>query len=96
MPSDIEIRGNHISQPGRGGDQHPDYGGTAWIVKNLLELKNARRVLIQGNRFERNWADGQQGFAIVLTPRNQDGTAPWSVVEDVSFVDNELRDIGAA
>ena len=73
--------------------EHPAYDGTQWVVKNLLELKNARRVLIQGNRFSRHWPDGQQGFAIVLTPRNQDGTAPWSRVEDVAFVDNELRDI---
>ena len=29
----------------------------------------------------------------MLTPRNQEGSAPWSRVEDVSFIDNELRDI---
>jgi hypothetical protein len=93
VPSDIEIRDNDIARPWSWWRQHPDYDGSRWTVKNLLELKNARRVLIQGNRFARNWADGQQGFSIVLTPRNQEGGAPWSRVEDVSFIDNELRDI---
>ena len=93
VPSDIEIRGNDIARPWSWWQQHPDYDGTRWTIKNLLELKNARRVLIQGNRFARNWAHGQQGFSIVFTPRNQDGSAPWSRVEDVTFVDNELRDV---
>jgi hypothetical protein len=35
-----------------------------WQVKNLLELKNARRVVIEDNTFERNWAQAQSGYAI--------------------------------
>ena len=93
MPSDIEIRDNHIPRPWSWWDQHPDHDGTSWTIKILLELKNARRVLIQGNRFARNWAHGQQGFSIVLTPRNQEGSAPWSRVEDITFIDNELHHI---
>jgi hypothetical protein len=93
VPSDIEIRANDIARPWAWWRQHPDYDGRGWTIKNLLELKNARRVLIQGNRFARNWAAGQQGFSIVLTPRTQEGGAPWSRVEDVAFIDNELHDI---
>ena len=61
VPSDIEIRGNHIAKPltWRIGD--PTYAGTPWTVKNLLELKNARRVLIEGNLFEYSWAHAQGG-----------------------------------
>jgi hypothetical protein len=40
---------------------------------------------------ENNWADGQVGFAVVLTPRNQDGSAPWSTIEDVTIVRNVVR-----
>jgi hypothetical protein len=95
VPSDIEIRDNDITRPWSWWREHPDYDGSQWTVKNLLELKNARRVLIEDNRFSHHWPDAQQGFAIVLTPRNQDGTAPWSRVEDVTFADNELRDIAS-
>jgi hypothetical protein len=71
--------------------RRPAYAGTAWTVKNLLELKNARRVRIEGNVFEGSWVQSQIGFAIVLTVRNQDGRAPWSVVEDVIFANNVVR-----
>lgn len=94
VPSDIEIRANHFAKPlsWRIGD--PTYEGTPWTVKNLLELKNARRVLIDGNFFEYSWLHAQTGFAVLFTVRNQDGSAPWSVVEDVTFTRNALRHIG--
>ncbi|HYP28704.1 MAG TPA: hypothetical protein VE262_18480, partial [Blastocatellia bacterium] len=58
--------------------------------------KNARRVLVDGNVFENNWVDGQNGTAILFTVRNQEGTAPWSAVEDVTFSNNILRHTAAA
>ena len=60
-------------------------------MKNLFELKNARRVLIEGNVFENNWAHAQNGTAILFTVRNQDGKAPWSAVQDVTMINNLLR-----
>src|SRR5438105_12345041 len=92
VASDIEIRGNYFARPlsWRFGD--PAYAGTPWIVKNLLELKNAQRVLIDGNIFENDWKQADQdGFAIVFTPRNQNGGAPWSDVRDVTFTHNIIR-----
>jgi len=91
VPSDIEVRGNYFFKPlsWRIGD--PTYGGTPWQVKNLFELKNAQRVLVDGNIFENNWLHAQNGFAILFTVRNQDGTAPWSVVQDVTFTRNIVR-----
>jgi len=50
-----------------------------------------KRALIDGNIFENNWAHAQNGFAILFTVRNQDGTAPWSAVEDVTFSRNILK-----
>jgi uncharacterized protein (TIGR03437 family) len=95
VPSDIEIRRNYCFKPlsWRVGD--PTYGGIRWSVKNLLELKNAQRVLIDGNVFENNWFDAQNGFGILFTVRNQDGNAPWSIVQDVTFTNNILRHSGA-
>jgi hypothetical protein len=91
VPSDIEIRHNHFSKPLSWKIGDPTYNGTPWAIKNLFELKNARRVLIDGNLFEYNWPHAQNGFAILFTVRNQNGAAPWSVVEDVTFSNNVVR-----
>ena len=95
VPADIEITGNHFAKPLRWKEGDSAFEGTAWTVKNLFELKNARRVLVDGNLLEYNWPHGQNGFAILFTPRNQDGGAPWSVVEDVTFANNVVRHVAA-
>jgi PKD repeat protein len=91
VPSDIEFRRNTCSKPLSWCATEPSYAGVHWSVKNLFELKNAQRVLVDGNTFENNWLDGQVGFAIQFTTRNQEGTAPWSVVQDVTFTNNIVR-----
>jgi hypothetical protein len=95
VPADIEIVRNHFAKPLRWKADDPSYEGVAWAVKNLFELKNARRVLVDGNLFEYNWPHAQNGFALLFTVRNQDGGAPWSVVEDVTFVNNVVRHVAA-
>ena len=94
VPADIEILRNHMAKPLRWKAGDAAYEGTQWSVKNLFELKNARRVLVEGNVLERVWTQAQNGFAILFTVRNQDGGAPWSVVEDVTFVNNVVRHAG--
>ena len=64
-------------------------------MKNLIELKNAQRVVIDGNIIEYNWAAAQTGYAIVFTPRNQDGRAPWSVVQQVEVTNNVIRHVAS-
>lgn len=91
VPSDIEILRNHFKKPLTWKTGDPTYAGVRWTIKNLLELKNARRVLIASNLFEQNWVAAQSGFAILFTVRNQDGKSPWSVVEDVTFENNVIR-----
>lgn len=88
IPSDIEFSHNHVFKP-------PSWRGK-WTVKNLFELKNAQRVHIDGNLFENNWGDAQIGVAILFTPRNQENTAPWTVVRDVEFTNNILRHVASA
>lgn len=95
VPSDVEILRNHFRKPLAWKVDDPSYAGTRWSTKNLLELKNARRVRISGNLFEQNWANAQSGFAILFTVRNQDGRSPWSVVEDVTFENNVVRHTAA-
>src|SRR5437867_6955550 len=88
VPSDIEIRHNYFFKP-------TSWRGVLAAVKNLFELKNARRVLVEGNIFENNWQAAQGGWAIQFTVRNQDGTAPWSTIEDVTFQKNLVRHSGS-
>jgi len=87
VPSDITITHNYFYKP------------TAWLgaghnVKNLLEFKNAQRVLVAGNTFERNWLDGQSGYSLLITPRNQGGTAPWCVTKDITIRLNLWKELG--
>jgi hypothetical protein len=84
VPSDIRITGNLISKPA-------SWRNEKWTVKNLLELKNARRVTIERNVIQYNWLQAQSGFAVLFTVRNQDGGCPWCQVEQVVFENNILQ-----
>jgi hypothetical protein len=88
VPTSIEIRGNHFFKP-------LSLITTNYTVKNLLEFKAARRVLVTGNTFENNPAKSQNGFALLITPRNQSGTAPWTVTSDIAIVDNRFINVGS-
>jgi len=92
VPTDITIRRNYLFKPLTWRTPTAD-GTVPWTVKNLLELKNARKVVIEGNILENTWLAAQVGFAVLFTPRNQDGRAPWSVVEDVTFSNNIVRHV---
>jgi Right handed beta helix region len=91
VPSDIEFRLNHCFKPLSWKADDPSFAGRKWSIKNLFELKNAQRVLVTGNIFENNWAQAQNGFAILFTPRGHG--APWSVVQDVTFTNNIIRHV---
>jgi regulation of enolase protein 1 (concanavalin A-like superfamily) len=91
----IETTGTSFVYTGSGESSGaPPSKGTLWTTKNLLELKNAQRVTIDGNVFEHSWAGFQNGYAVLLTPRNQGGRAPWSVVRDITITNNVLRHVG--
>ena len=93
VPADIEVRRNHFYKPMSWQIDHPEYIGTPWSVKNLFELKNARRVLVEGNVFEHNWPHAQNGLAVLFTVRNEGGAAPWATVQDITFRNNILRGV---
>ena len=84
IPSDVEIGDNTIAKP----DAWRTLTGS---VKNSVEFKAVRRALVEHNLIDGNWKDGQDGSAILLTPRNQDGNSPWVAVEDVTIRGNTLR-----
>jgi hypothetical protein len=78
------VEGNHFSKP-------LAWKGTAKAVKNLFELKSAKRVVIRNNHFENNWTDAQNGYAILFTTLNDEGGTPWSVIEDMLLERNIVR-----
>jgi hypothetical protein len=84
VPSDIEIRGNLSTK-------RLSWRASGVPVKNAFELKNARRVLVEGNVFEHVWSSGQDGTAIVLKSTNQEGACTWCVTEFVTFRNNIVR-----
>jgi hypothetical protein len=83
VPSDIEFRRNHVTRP-------TSWKGV-WTIKNLIEFKNARRVLIEGNVIENNWSAGQSGIALVWKSVNQNGGCTWCVVSDITMRYNKVR-----
>jgi hypothetical protein len=96
---DIEIRHNHMFKPLAWMKGQPGYAGgkdgNPFIVKNLFELKNAQRVLLEGNIMENTWGGFTQvGFGIVLTPRNPGGCAACKVT-DVTIRYNYIKHVGA-
>ncbi|MBV9767805.1 MAG: hypothetical protein JOZ48_23395, partial [Acidobacteriaceae bacterium] len=96
VPSDIVIRRNHFYKPLSWWPGDPSYAGQAWDVKNLLEIKNGQRIVIEGNLFENSWQANQTGVALLLKGTNQEGTASWSVCQDVSVRYNIIRHVGTA
>jgi uncharacterized protein YjdB len=87
VPSDIEIRRNYVYTP-------IAWKGV-WQRKNLMELKNAVRVLVEGNVFDGAWADAQTGWAIIFKSANQSGGCLWCRTTDVTFQRNLIRNAGA-
>src|SRR5262249_36755451 len=84
VPSDIEIRKNYLYKP-------QEWTGKV-TIKAIFEMKNVRRLVIDGNLLE----DARGTTAIALTVRNQSGTAPWSTIEDVEITHNIVRRAGMA
>lgn len=88
VPSDIEIKRNYFFKP-------LSWIGQGWSIKNLLEFKNARRALIEGNVFENAPLGAQSGFGVLFTVRNQSGGNPWADVSDMTFRYNKLYNFGS-
>lgn len=100
-PADIEIRLNAFFKPQtwnahdasfNGG---PPSGGQA-VVKNLFELKNARRVLMEGDTYANNWGGfSQNGSAILLTPKNGTNNCTICIVADITIRYNTTNTTGS-
>lgn len=99
-PADVEIGHNHFFKPLTWLRGQPGYVGGAnghpFVVKNLLELKNAQRVLAEGNVMEYTWGGfSQAGFAILLTPKNPYNTCPKCLVTDITIRYSKISHMGS-
>jgi hypothetical protein len=103
-PSDIEIRQNYLYKPmiWMAGQQGFIGGadGNPFIVKNHFELKNAQRVLFEGNIAENTWGGfSQAGYSLLLTPKSQaqgnTSVCPKCMVTDITIRYNKVSHAAA-
>lgn len=89
-PKDITIRGCTLTK-------NPAWQSQSVGVKNTLELKNARNVIIEDNDISYSWGGrGQAGYLLMLTVRNQDGKDPTAAIQDVQIQGNRFAHGAAA
>jgi len=89
MPRDVTIRGNWITA-------RPEWMALPVGVKTRLELKAVDGALLEGNQIEYVWRQGQGGYLVSFTVRDQNGRAPWSTIRNVVFRTNTLMHGAAA
>src|SRR5688572_8531196 len=87
VPSDISLLGNHITRPMTWRN--------VWQAKTLIETKNARRMLIEGNVIEGIYADAQAGFAFLLKSENQLCSASYTQSADFTIRNNYVRNVSS-
>ena len=85
VPTDCIVDSNHLNKP-------IEWKDTDWVVKNIFEIKNGRRIKVTNNLMTNNWAMGQDGNAILFTTRADNGAA--TVIEDIEFSGNIVRGSG--
>ncbi len=77
VAADITFQRNHVYTP-------IAWKGK-WTKKNLMETKNAVRVLIEDNVFDGSWTDAQIGPALLFKSINDQGNCNWCRTTDVTL-----------
>ncbi|NOT49046.1 MAG: hypothetical protein HOP17_15000, partial [Acidobacteria bacterium] len=85
VPTDCTVDSNHLNKP-------IDWKGTDWVVKNIFEVKNGKRIKVTNNLMTNNWAMGQDGNAILFTTRADNGAA--TIIDEIEFSGNIVRGTG--
>jgi hypothetical protein len=88
-PADADVRHNFFFKP-------LEWRPLNWTEKNLFEIKNLVRTLVEGNVFRQSWADGQTGQIMVLSPRGEDGAMCYAGIQDLTVRSNILSDAAYA
>ncbi|MBX4189033.1 hypothetical protein KW785_00370 [Candidatus Parcubacteria bacterium] len=93
IPSDVEIRGNHIFKPLSWRASDPSYDGIHRSIKNLVEFKSGVRVLIEGNVLENSWQQDQAGWGFALWSANSG--CSWCTTSDITIRNNMLKNVNS-
>ena len=95
LPSDITITKNTFTKRLSWWSEDASYDGQSRTIKNILELKAARRVLIEANTFTNFWIEDQR-LPIVFKSSNQAPNCanPNAITEHITFRNNLLNGIG--
>jgi len=89
LPTDITFTNNTVTK-------QLAWRGAGYNIKNLLELKTGVNVLIDGNTFTYNWGgEGQSGYALVFTVRNEEGDNNWATIQNVTCTNNTIAHSGS-
>jgi hypothetical protein len=89
VPADITITNNYIFKPLAWVPL--SLNGT-YVMKNSLELKSAKRVLVDHNVIENKWAAGQvTGAVMVEMATSQSGDI--AVLHDITISNNTLKNV---
>jgi hypothetical protein len=84
IPNNITVSNNHLFKK-------PAWANVGYAIKNLFELKCATNVTVEDNIMENNFADAQNGTAVLFTVRNDDGNSPWATIQNVTFQRNTIK-----
>lgn len=89
IPSDITISNSTLTKD-------PTWQTQGWQVKNVLEFKAARRAKVTNCDLSYSWSGfTQDGYLLVITVRNQDGSAPFTNIDQIDIEGCTFHD-GAA
>ena len=91
VPSDITIQNNYLFKP-LAWVPLTTAPRNQWVEKDAFELKNAQRVLFDGNTIENVWAAAQLGYAVQLTVRSSQ-SGDFAVVNDVTITNNTFKNV---
>lgn len=94
--ADYVIRRNVFAKPVKYLYGSPaNVSGKNYMNRHSFELKMGLRIVVEGNIFDGNWADVNQGAVIALTPRH----TSLSAAKKITSIDNgviTMDDAGAA
>ena len=85
VPTDCIVRSNHLNKP-------VEWMKTDWVVKNIFEIKNGKRIKVENNLMTNNWGMAQDGMAILFTTRADNGDA--TIIDEIEFTGNIVRGSG--